>query len=623
MTLALRDYQVQAVERTLDAWRRGDLAVLGQAATGLGKTIIGIAIVKAALDAGGGHGRTLWLAHRDELLRQPLDQIRRWLPGVRAGLVKAGIRQYDADIVVGSVQSLQRRRLPELPRFDVVVVDEAHHAVLHVKKAEDGPRDVVGNTYGVLLTHLRRQNAALRVLGLTATPDRADDVGLGGCFAGRYGPDGLPAAGVRHGVCAFAYDIAFGIEHGWLCPVRGLRVLTATNLTEVRTAAGEFIQGDLARAVNTAARNRMVAEAWAEHARGRRTIAFSVDVGDVEERAGHVFTLAEAFRTVGARTEAIWGAMPTETRADVLRRYRGGELDVVVNVGVLTEGFDAPETSCIVMARPTKSLGLYVQMVGRGTRPATGKTDLLVLDCADVSKAAVRTLLDLHVPGAVDHVSGELLDTKMCRRKGCTGFALPQFAGFCSEACQAWRPTRPTELPVDEAGRLDWHAVEVDLFAGEITWGRVGPARVLGLGDRRIVIVYPDGEGHRAAVVDHGRRTVIWLTFGAEPEAEALSAAETMLRRSGVHGRAFSRQRNHWFQEQKPTEDQARLLSLYGFAPVDVFAWSRAKATLVLDWAFARDVIVEDLRGDRLDSWRRRAFAKDFSELTSRGRSAA
>lgn len=646
---ALRDYQHEAIVRVRAMWNAGDRAVLGQAATGLGKTVIGVGLLRAELLDERGRMlpgvRAIWIAHRNELLEQPLAALRRGLPEARCGLVKAAVRQYDRDVVVASVQSLHRARLGELPWFTHVIIDEAHHAEMRWQAtccpirvgAHEVTRQVVGNSYGILLAHLHRAHALRppgtarpRVLGLTATPFRGDENGLGGCFPGRVAPDGMPEQGVQHGAVAFAFDLAWGVEQGWLCGVRGLRVETGGSLADVRTVGGDFNQADLARAVNVAARNRAIAEAWRQHAGDgaggmRPTIAFAADVGDVEAATGHVFTLRDALRVEGARAEAAWGAMPAEDRRDVLARFLRGDLDAVVNCGVLTEGFDAPRAACLVMARPTKSLGLYMQMLGRGTRTADGKADCLVLDCVDATRTTggVRTLLDLSIPGAVDHEDGQALDGKTCKRAGCTQPADPDLGGYCSPGCAAWRPP-PEDLPHDEQGRVDWHAHEFDLFTGAISWAHVGHTRVLGLGDGRVVTVYPDVGGHVAAVVEcRGDKAghVEWLTFGAETEAEALAAAERMLRRSGVHGgrlvvHAHGRT---WAAQQQATEPQCRMLARYGFDG-DARDWSRQRASAVIDWCLSREWLAR-ARGDKAawNAWRRRQVAQEYAAMVRAG----
>ncbi|HEY3246133.1 MAG TPA: helicase-related protein, partial [Phycisphaerae bacterium] len=145
------------------------------------------------------------------------------------------------------------------------------------------------------------------------------------------------------------------------------------------TSYGDFAAGELAVRVNTAERNEIVVGKWAEHAYGRKTVAFTCDIQ-------HAHDLAEVFRSGGFAAAAVHGGTPTDQRRDALAALASGSLDVLCNCNLLTEGWDSPAVSCVVMARPTKSRGLYQQMIGRILRPADGKVDALVLDVTDNAK---------------------------------------------------------------------------------------------------------------------------------------------------------------------------------------------------------------------------------------------
>jgi hypothetical protein len=163
------------------------------------------------------------------------------------------------------------------------------------------------------------------------------------------------------------------MAEGWLCDLRGRRVKVDIDFNALRKSKGDYAEADLAASLSLAEAPKAVAGAWAELAGGRQTIVFTPGVGLAYETA-------DALRATGVAAEAIDGAMALDDRRAVLRRYRKKETTVVVNCAVLTEGVDLPETSCIVVAKPTLSSLLYAQMVGRGTRVAPGKEDCLVLD---------------------------------------------------------------------------------------------------------------------------------------------------------------------------------------------------------------------------------------------------
>lgn len=621
MTHQIRPYQRTAIDRVRAAWQRGDLGGGLVLPTGTGKTFTAVQILRESMLADGRvHGRALWLAHRKELLDQPLAALRRHFPEASLGLVKASTRQWRADVVVASVQSLQAHRLPEVQAFDYVVVDEAHHAVLDLRKDEEGKVEVAGNTYGRLLTHLRRLNPQMGLVGLTATPFRGDRKGLGGCFPGRYGDDGLPADDVGVGLCYFAYGIWDAIRDGYLSPFytdaagnpSSVLVDTGTSLAGVHTRQGDFVVSELAEAVNTRARNDMVVDAWMQNARGRPTLAFCVDVGPLEGKAadpeagleevvpfsGHVFSLRDAFRRHGVTCEAVYGAMPGDERERVLAAYQRGEVEVVTNCGVLTEGFDAPLTSCVIMARPTKSRGLYQQMVGRGTRLAPGKSDLMVLDCADVTPSTgdpLATLADLVVDRPIDPETGLPVEEV--------------------EEVVDGRPVSREEAPRTEDGHIDWRRVLRPFWPDDnpIHWGEVGTTRYLGLGDQRAVLVYEEDGAWRSCLVNTLDRTLEYLTcpFGAVDDyAGAMAAAEYMVRRSGAHGR-YRRyyEAGQWASREDIGRRDRHWLRQFGFEDDVVEGWSRSDGALAIGWCFAVEVVLEEQLGRRVTPMDRRRLA--------------
>lgn len=337
LKLELREYQQDALDRMAAAEARGVRRQLGVAATGLGKTIIFSALAEQR------GGRTLILAHRDELVRQAADKMLQVWPTADVGIVKAGDDEHGRTVVVASVQTLSRpERLARLEgtAFDLVVVDEAHHAT--------------ADTYQAVLDALDYR----LLLGVTATPDRGDGLGLDDVF------DEI----------TWNYDILWGIDHGFLCNVRGLRVkVEALDLSNVRMQRGDFAQGQAGQALEDAHAPEAIVAAWRKHADDRRTIVFTPTVEVAR-------LVAAEYRRCGVAAAFVYAGTPLEERRAMLRAFSSGAVQVVANCGVLTEGFDEPRVDCIVVARPTKSRALFTQMVGRGTRKHPDKLDLLVLD---------------------------------------------------------------------------------------------------------------------------------------------------------------------------------------------------------------------------------------------------
>lgn len=348
-------------------------AVLLELATGLGKTVTFAALARMVAANGG---RTLVLAHRGELL----DQAQRKLAaeGLDAQIEQADRRALrSAQVVVASVQSLRGPRLVAWPHdhFALVVIDEAHHATA------DGYRAIIAHFPGA------------RILGVTATADRADGVSLGAVFAD----------------VAFRYGMRKAIEDQWLTPIVAERVLLdGLDLTDVRVLStgadldAEQLGAQLRRGTVVAAAARAIVERSA----GRRTIAFGVDVA-------HARLLADAINMLepGAAL-AVDGGMDVDARAAALGRFRGGDIRVLTNCQLYTEGFDEPSIGCVAVVRPTMSRALYTQILGRGVRMlglsmlesiANGKPNCIVLDL--VGNSGRHRLV-----GPVDALAGRVLD---------------------------------------------------------------------------------------------------------------------------------------------------------------------------------------------------------------------
>lgn len=327
--------------------------------TGAGKTVIFSHLARLA------RRQVLVLAHRDELLSQAEEKIASALGDPDAVAVEQGDRRAPpgAKVVVSSIRSLHEKRLSQLVAgrdFGLVVYDECHHAA-----AEDNQR---------VLRQLGAFDPAWTgtLLGFTATTARGDGIGLERVFER----------------IVYARSLPEMIDDGYLAPLRGFRVETAADLSRLTDGGLDFREEELAEAVDIEERNALVARSIQELARDRRTIVFCVTVS-------HAKNLARALGLLGVPTGVVYGDMPSERRKEVLARFREGSLSAITNVAVLTEGFDDPGVSCVAMARPTRSEGLYAQCVGRGTRLYPGKRDCLILDFVDVSRLSLCTLPSL------------------------------------------------------------------------------------------------------------------------------------------------------------------------------------------------------------------------------------
>lgn len=357
-TLPLRPYQRAAIDAVYRAISSGCTRPAVLLPTGAGKTVV---FSHLAAEQHTRGIRTLVIAHTGELIEQAANKIRAVAPSLNVGIVKAERDEHaDADIVIGSVQTLARpHRREALDGVGLVIVDEAHHAA--------------ADTYMGVLEHFGCLDGRTPCVGFTATM-RRENGGL---------------AEVWQDI-VYKRDILEMIADRHLVNVRGKAVrVAALDLDAVKTRHGDLQDGQLAQALDESNAATVVADAYAEFAADRAGVVFTPTVDTAK-------TMAEVMTARGIRAEAVWGEMPKEERAATLKAYADGHIQVLANAMLLTEGFDAPWASCAVIARPTKSPGLYVQMVGRVLRPWPGKKDALVLDVMGAStRHRLATLADL------------------------------------------------------------------------------------------------------------------------------------------------------------------------------------------------------------------------------------
>jgi len=363
--LPMRDYQREDVEAVEAAWRRGLRRPAVVAATGLGKSVEIAHLIKRWQEGEHwpatprGRRRALVLAHRTELVEQNAAKLRSVAPGLRIGIVKAERNETLADVISASVPTLaSERRRRMLSNVGLVVVDEAHHAT--------------AASYMSILRHYGCFNDGAVAAGYTATMTRGDASALGD---------------VWQDVVA-TRDVAFGVANGWLVRPHCIHVrVDDLDLSKVKTSRGDYQANDLGDAIEHSLAPEAVVKAMREHAVGRPTILFAPLV-----RTAELFRdtlIAEGFSAA-----MVCGETPADERKKILDDFRAGKVQVLCNAMVFTEGTDLPLASCIVVARPTKSKGLFIQMVGRGLRPhrESGKVDCLVLDVVGASKRVGLTL---------------------------------------------------------------------------------------------------------------------------------------------------------------------------------------------------------------------------------------
>lgn len=415
----LRDYQehaIAAVERELEQ-NRSTLLVLP---TGCGKTVVFAELVRRVVAAGD---RALVLAHRGELLDQAAKKLAD--VGVDSSIDQGSRRAWSHHgVVVASVQTLRGPRLARFTpdAFKLVIVDEAHHAA--------------AASYQTIVQHF----TGAKILGVTATPDRGDGKALGKTF------DSV----------AFTYEMRAAIAAGHLAPLVARRVLVdEMDLSAIKTRAGDFAQDELSAMMNADANIHGVVNPLLELGGDRKTLVFGVDVA-------HAKALAEALnhRKPG-RAIALDGTAKAEERAAVLSLFRRGAFQYLCNCALFTEGFDEPDIACVALARPTQSRALYVQMLGRGTRKAPGKTDCLVLDF--VGNSGRHRLI-----GPVDALAGRVVDEKIraIAEKDLDGqLALEDVLAHAEQEAAA--QAKAARAKLNTVALTEYRTREIDLFLGD------------------------------------------------------------------------------------------------------------------------------------------------------------
>ena len=533
-----RPYQEEALQALEDKMltgsvRRGLVAM----PTGTGKTQVFVWFTEMARDRYGLRP-ALVIAHREELIEQAANRFASVDPMLRVGIEKAHQKvRDDADVIVASIQSIGREGStrhhlwPSRPK--IVIIDEAHHA------AADSYKRVCQqlgcfNPNGPLL------------LGFTATPKRFDKASL---------HDARGKAVFESVV--YNYSIRDAIEDGWLCPLRGYRVITHVDLSDVGVTAGDFNVKQLAKAVDHPIRTEQIYQEWAKVAPDRRTLGFGVDVN-------HARDLAEVWQAHGVPAALVHGKQHPEFRREQFERFKAGDVRFLANCEVATEGVDVPFCDCIVMARPTKSWGMYVQMVGRGTRLSPGKDDCIILDAVDnCGKHDICTLpAILDLPPSLDLQGRTIkqadeLATKLGAR--ITSARLPStFEALENLALQAVNLT-DFSVPAEVARHSHY------------TWLPVHGGYMLSCGNSGNVHLKEDVLGGYSMIVTDRKGGVLYQSDGSAPDLPtALRYADRYAARLNPRVAGLSARNSKW-RKDRPTDKQVGMLKRMRVSP-DIIA---------------------------------------------------
>ena len=338
-------------------------------ATGTGKT------VTAVMDAKCCGGRVLFVAHTMELVNQAYNTFKNLWSSVSVGKFADSIKDTDSHVICGSIQSVALNlELFKDSDFDYIIIDEAHHAS--------------ADTYQKVLAYFKPKFT----LGLTATPERADDTNILEIFKNT----------------AHKLDIQTAVEIGALVPVRCIRIHTNIDMTKVRFNSVQYNIRDLDDKIFVPERNKLIVDTWMSYVKNKRTVVFCASVKHAEQ-------IAKLFQDAGVEALAVSGSMKTSERNEQLTQFASGDIKVLCACDLLNEGWDCPQTEVLFMARPTMSKVLYTQQLGRGMRNCEGKDHLMVFDFVDnasqynapYSMHRLFKLKDYHAGGTVLGRKGE------------------------------------------------------------------------------------------------------------------------------------------------------------------------------------------------------------------------
>lgn len=514
----LRPYQQEALDAIVSFETTGIKKQLVVLPTGAGKTVIfsHMPIIRP------NSLPMLVLAHRSELLDQAKEKILFSNPNLVVEIEQAERRAGHVDVVVGSVATLGRNNTPRIQQypsdyFKTIVIDEAHHAA--------------APSYRRILDYFNPDF----ILGVTATPQRSDSTRLIDVFQ----------------EIVYYKSIQDLIKDGWLSPLVGYRVKTNTDISGVEIQNGDFVQSQLEEKIDNPERNAHIVAAYRNLANSKKAVVFASGVR-------HAENLALSFRQASVDAQVIIGTTPREERETILRNFSLGLIKVIVNVGVLTEGFDEPSIEAIILAKPTRSALLYTQIVGRGTRLHPGKENCLIIDIADATKGkkpiGLPTLLGL--PPDFDLQGQSLTDVAEKYEElqnYCPGEAVrvlnPDDIETAYSRINLFMPPPPSPI-VQEYSKLVWAEVGQDEFH-------------LGLNNSESMRIKCDVLGRWNVTLHNNYYKTTNLLGTVEDMREAFARSDRWVQNNRYSSMSLLDSSATW-RADAPTESQARLLKRIG-----------------------------------------------------------
>jgi len=544
--MLLRPYQEAAVSDACKALdKHGNTIVV--APTGAGKTIMLSALVGERYKDGK---KILVMQHRDELVDQNKSKFERINPYITTSIVNGTVKNWDGNAIFSMVQTISRERnLRDRPKFDMIVVDESHHAA--------------ADTYLKVINAVKEDNPDAEIVGFTATPNRGDGKGLRSVFNN----------------CSHQIEITTLIREGFLVPPKSYVIDCGVGdqLNNVSRKGNDFDMEQVEAIMNHKVINDKVVTEWMDHADGRKTVVFCSTIKHAED-------LLESFVEYDVDAKLVTGDTPKDERAETLHELAYGDLEVVVNVSVLTEGFDAPPVSCIVLTRPCSQKGTMVQMIGRGLRtidpeefPGVVKTDCVVLDFGTsvLTHGSLEDAVDLD-----DKEKGEapLKECPECESYVPMGVQECPVCGYLFESEKEEKAELSTftmtEYDLMQMSPFRW----IDLFGDGSLRMATGFEGFVGVANTSKLSV---------AFGKHGRGKVRILAVGGKPQATA--AADDFLRE--IEDGSAAKKTKRWL-DQNITEKQREHLSRQGFEIGFMdFSWTKYTAACMLSFLWNRTAI--------------------------------
>jgi|TARA_R100000482_G_scaffold64465_1_gene23911 superfamily II DNA or RNA helicase len=540
--MILRPYQDVAVNSAIKSLNKHKNTIV-VAPTGAGKTIMLSSLIGKMHKE---NNKVLVLQHRDELVNQNMDKFKKINPNISTSILNADEKDWSGDVVFAMVQTLSRpNNLSSMQRVNLIIIDESHHTI--------------ANSWLNIIKESKEINPNVRIAGFTATPNRGDGKGLKEVFSN----------------CSHQIEIETLIREGFLVSPKPfvIDVGVQKELSQVRKTIDEFNMDEVARIMNKRPINEEVVNKWHEQASDRKTVVFC-------STKNHAKDLCDEFVKQGVRAEVLTGDTKKDVRVNMLQSLSNGDLQVVINVAVLTEGFDSPPVSCIILTRPCSYKSTMVQMIGRGLRtidpneyPNIIKKDCIILDFG----TSILTHGKLDEEVNLDDVASE--ENGQAPQKQC-----PE--------CNSIVPLGVRECPIcghdfakqEEMKLKKFNMTEVELInKSQFRWIRIfesdkclmasgfnGFAMVIDLGDNFLGLTKLRNGDLRAVSIGNKR--------------EAIASADDFLRKIESSNKA--KKNKQWLNEPV-SEKQRRILINKGYtiSPFD-FSWTKYKASCLLDYLF-------------------------------------